>query len=296
MTRGKSKSTQDFEQAILDIVAERHPINVRGIAYGLFTLGYISSMHRNNTNKVSRVSKGMRERGELDWSKIVDDSRRVQQAALWINPSELIQASVDQYRRDYWQDQPTIVEVWAEKATVQGVLGPILDKYGVPFRVMKGFGSFTAIKNAAQASLRARNAGKEFHAIYLGDYDPSGMYMSEIDLPRRFRKYGGIGAIERIAVIEQDHNLPSFGADDKTTDTRYEWYADKFGQDCWELDAINPNDLRKRLSEQIEACLNLDTWDRAIEVEAAEIESMQDFHKTWQEMMSQSEEEANEPV
>lgn len=288
MPKGKAKKTILLEQEIVSIVEERHPITVRGVGYGLFVRGLIPDMGRNNTNKVSRVMTRMRERGALDWRKVVDDTRRVQQACTWDNPDESIECMVEGYRRDYWQDQPTIIEVWAEKATVQGVLGPVINEYGLPFRVMKGYGSFTSVKMAAQASLSARSQGKDFHVYYVGDWDPSGMQMSEIDLPRRFSEYGGRGEIQRIAVTEQDFDCPSFSAYDKTSDSRFEWFLPRHGDKCWELDAMNPNDLRERVSSYIEASLDLEKWERAIEVEAAEVESMRGFHERWQEIMEAS--------
>lgn len=286
--RGRSKATIELEAAIQEIVEERHPITVRGIAYALFVAGLIPSMERKNTNKISRVLTRMREDGDIDWRRIVDDSRKVQHYWGWDDPDEAITDTIQNYRRDYWQDQPTIVEVWAEKATVQGVLGPVIQEYGLPFRVMKGYGSFTAIKEAAQASCRARDQGKDFIALYLGDWDPSGLHMSLLDLPRRFYEYSGVGDIRRIAITEEDHGCPSFSVFDKTGDTRFDWFKNSFGSRCWELDAINPNDLRSRVEGQIVACLDLPMWERAIEVERAEINSMQEFFTEWQRIQSAS--------
>jgi hypothetical protein len=45
------------------------------------------------------------------------------------------------YRRDRWAQQPRRLEVWSEKGTVRGMLAPVLDKYGVTFRVMHGYSS-----------------------------------------------------------------------------------------------------------------------------------------------------------
>jgi len=146
--RGKAQKTLVLEAAIHEIVEERHPITVRGVCYALFVRGLIDSMVRTNTNKISRVLTRMREDGDIDWRKIVDDSRSVEHYWGWDDPNEAITNTISTYRRDYWQDQPTIVEVWAEKATVQGVLGPVIKEYGLPFRVMKGYGSFTAVKEA----------------------------------------------------------------------------------------------------------------------------------------------------
>ena len=42
------------------------------------------------------------------------------------------------------------VEVWSEKGTIRGVLKPVLDEYGVGFRVMHGFGSATEVYMASR--------------------------------------------------------------------------------------------------------------------------------------------------
>jgi hypothetical protein len=49
-------------------------------------------------------------------------------------------------------------------------------------------------------------------ALYIGDYDPSGMNMSEQDLPERIKEYGGNHIeLKRIALTaEQAQLLPSF--------------------------------------------------------------------------------------
>jgi hypothetical protein len=69
---------------------------------------------------------------------------------------------------------------------VRGVLAPVLDQYGVGFRVMHGFSGATPIYDIAQD-----DDDRLLIAFYVGDYDPSGMCMSEHDLPNRLEKYGG---------------------------------------------------------------------------------------------------------
>lgn len=286
-TRGKSASTQRLEIAILAIVAERAPITVRGVAYALFTLGLIDSMATNCTAKVSRVMTAMREEDKLDWTQIVDGSRAVDRVSTWSNPSEIINAAVRGYRRNHWQDQDSLVEVWSEKSTVAGVLAPVLNEFGVTFRVMKGFGSFTSVRQAAEDSLNVP-CHKNAVALYIGDYDPSGMFMSEMDLPDRLQRYGSKWEFARIAVLEADtYDLPAFDAATKSGDVRYRWFVENYGHQCWELDAINPTDLRNRVQEQIETRLNLSAWEHAKNIEAAEVESMKQFHKAWTERLDQ---------
>jgi hypothetical protein len=281
--RGKAPATLLLEQTILDIVEERAPITVRGICYALFVRKLIPSMEVNQTQRISRITTAMREDETLDWTKIVDDSRMVERAKTWDDPDSIIRIAVKNYRRDNWQDQPTIVEVWSEKGTVQGVLKPVLDELGVAFRVMKGFGSFTRVKEAAVDSNGDLARKQQTVALYVGDWDPSGMYMSEFDLPTRLARYGGQVQLKRIAILKADHaRLPHFGARTKAADARYRWFIGKYGRRCWELDAMDPNALRNRVRKAIESYIDRTSWNRAIEIEAVEVESMNDFHKAWQ--------------
>lgn len=282
--RGKAADTVRLEQAIINIVDERHPVTVRGVCYALFTKGLIPNMSVASTGRISRVMTDMRESNGLDWTRIVDGSRAVDRVNLWNDPDAIIRASVRCYRRDNWQDQPTLVEVWSEKSTVQGVLEPVLDELGVTFRVMKGFGSFTAVRQAAEDSLDLPD-GRDAVALYVGDWDPSGLYMSEVDLPRRLARYGSRWGFKRIAIVQQDlDGLPHFATASKTGDARLKWYLTNTTADpgrCWELDAMDPNDLRERVRTAIVDYLDKDTWDRALAIEAAERESMRVFHCQW---------------
>src|SRR5207247_2525357 len=113
------------------------------------------------------------------------------------------------YRRDFWAQQSARVEVWSEKGTVRGVLRPVLDEYGVGFRVMHGFSGATTLYDVAQD-----DDGRPLIALYVGDFDPSGMWMSERDLPGRLSKYGGDHvSVKRIAITLADTpGLPPFSA------------------------------------------------------------------------------------
>lgn len=283
-SRGRSKSTVALELAVHEIVRERAPITVRGVAYALFVRGLINSMAKNETARVSRVMTDMRERDDLDWTLIVDGSRTVDRANWWANPDAIINAAVCGYRRDYWQDQPIVIEVWSEKSTVHGILQPVLDEFGVTFRVVKGFGSFTSLRGAA-ADSESIPIDRDAVVLYLGDFDPSGLYMSEVDVPTRLARYGARWRFVRIAVLGDDTpSLPSFEVETKRSDPRHDWYVRRYGNKCWELDAMDPNDLRARVWQQIETRLDLPAWEHAKAIEAAEVESMRDFHATWRGM------------
>ncbi len=176
------------------------------------------------------------------------------------------------------------VQVWSEKGTVRGILMPILEEYGVEFSVMHGFGSATTIHDAAVLTATHESKYKS-QIIYVGDYDPSGLYMSEIDAPRRIDKYGGQAQMDRIAIMPNDGErlgLPSFPVYDKKKDPRYKWWTcEGKGKHCWEIDAMDPRMLRDRVEKTIRSHLDLEAWERCKTTEKVERESMTAFLGTY---------------
>jgi len=280
--RGKSQKSLALIEAAVRILREIQPASVRAVCYRLFTEGLIPSMAKNHTNAVGTQLVWARENHQLPWEWIVDETREAERIASWDNPETIIRAAIGQYRKDYWKGQPEWVEVWSEKGTVRGTLAPVLKKYGVTFRVMHGYGSATSLHSIAEESA---NSDKYLTIFYIGDWDPSGMNMSEIDIPGRMQRYDGDFTIERIALDAGDvgpgTKLPSFDAQSKVGDSRHRWFVDNYGARCWELDALSPVVLRQRVETAILGCLDQDAWDHSVDVEKAERESMSGFMDTW---------------
>ncbi|OGA72974.1 MAG: hypothetical protein A3G81_22520 [Betaproteobacteria bacterium RIFCSPLOWO2_12_FULL_65_14] len=285
--RGKAQKTLALIAAAARILEEIQPASIRAVCYRLFTEGLIKSMEKSNTNTVSRLLVGAREDGEIPWGWVVDETRVAESIATWENPTEIIEATVRDYRKNYWTDQPEWVEVWSEKGTIRGTLAPVLDKYGVTFRVMHGYGSATALNDIADQTKRS---DKLLTVLYVGDWDPSGLHMSEVDLPDRLNRYGADVNIFRVA-LDDEHvgpRLPSFEVESKSKDPRYAWYSKRYGRKCWELDALSPVILRDRIELEITSRLDREIWRRAIEVEAVERESMQSFLSKWPSISGQA--------
>ncbi|HMO48797.1 MAG TPA: hypothetical protein PKB14_22580 [Rubrivivax sp.] len=278
--RGKASATLKLIEACHGILAEIQPASVRAVCYRLFTMGLIPDMSKGSTNKVSTQLVWAREHGHIPWEWIVDETRAPERASQWSTPDEIINAAVRGYRMDYWQDQPLVVEVWSEKGTVRGTLAPVLDELGLTFRVMHGFASATTVNDIAGMSI---NTDKPVVALYVGDFDPSGMFMSEVDLPERIERYGGEVDLVRVALEKTDcYGLPSFDVSTKSGDKRHDWFVKEHGNTCWELDAMSPVSLRERVRAVVEELLDRDAWNHAIKIENAQIDSLQAFHKSWQ--------------
>ena len=167
---------------------------------------------------------------------------------------------------------------------------------------MHGFASATTVQEIAEQSL---TSPRPLVALYVGDWDPSGLYMSEHDLPERLGQYRArflaqapgdddivIGRfldaapeIARVALTEgdvADPGLPSFALETKRGDPRHGWYRESgFGPRCWELDALSPVILRERVEVAIVARLDRAAWDRYVEAERLEQESIATAVRAW---------------
>jgi hypothetical protein len=196
------------------------------------------------------------------------------------------------WRQDPWEYQDLRIEVWSEKDTVSGVLKPVLDRFAVPFRVNRGFTSATAAHDIA-ADTAADD--KPLLAFYVGDFHPSGLYMSEVDLPSRLKKYDADTRLElrRIALIEADLAALadlSFPASDKARDPRYRWFLRQTTRTrCWELDALDPNILRDRVATAILAEVHAEAWRRVATCDRAVQESLDAYMTRWSRTKSISE-------
>jgi hypothetical protein len=282
MPRGKTAESLALIDACVRILGEIEPASVRAVCYQLFIQGLLESMAKKCTNRISRQLVYAREQGLIPWQWIVDETREAERVNAWKNPAAFVRTVKRAYRRDHWAYQPVLVEVASEKGTVRGTLAPILEEYGVTFRVMHGYASATALHDLAE---EARSTAKPRIVLYLGDWDPSGLHMSQVDTPTRLTRYGG-GAIEwrRIALtpeLIQAYDLPGFDVETKKGDSRYRWFRASQGARAWELDALNPNILRVIVEEAVRSSINSDTWEQSRLVEQAETDSLQHILDRW---------------
>jgi hypothetical protein len=276
--RGMAQRSLDLIEAMYAAAKAAQPITGRGIGYKLFTAGLIDSMARNEMQRVYRLLKEAREQGEIPWSWVVDETRAIERVPTWDDPTEYARCVAQSYRRDFWNQQPHRVQVWSEKGTVRGVLGPVLNRYAVGFLPVHGFSSATAAHDIAED-----DDGRPLVILYVGDFDPSGLFMSEVDLPARFDRYNGDHiALKRIALTtKQLTGLPSFPATDKRKDPRFKWFRANHGSRCWELDAMDPRDLRTCVEKAIKKLIEPVAWKRCETINKAEQESLKTIIAKW---------------
>lgn len=217
--RGKSAKSIGLINAAIHILEQIQPASLRAICYQLFIRKQIASMSKRDVDAVGTQLVWAREHRHIPWEWIVDETRAVERIATWETPQHIIQTAVKQYRKNYHTTQPYRIQIASEKGTIRGVIKPVLDKYGIDLRVMRGFGSATTVHDIAEFSTESE---KPLVLIYIGDWDPSGLYMSERDLPERIDRYGGQVEIVRVALEKSDvgrgTTLPFFPLEAKSKD------------------------------------------------------------------------------
>jgi hypothetical protein len=291
MGRGKAQHNRKLIESAYRILEEIQPATVRAVCYRLFAAGEIDSMSKNNTNRVSTQLVYAREERIIPWDWIVDESRKPERPGTWSSVEDFAETARRSFRRDYWQTQQCAIEIWSEKGTVRGTLAPVLQSYGVTFQVFHGYGSATTVRNAA---LDSCEYDRPFKVFYVGDWDPSGLHMSEVDLPGRLGRYEGRVELKRIALTEQDigPSLPSFNVDSKQKDSRWKWYGKHsvslYGPLCWELDALNPVALRERVEAAILNEIHPEAWQRCRLVEQAEQDTLKSYLHQWEAICRQA--------
>lgn len=202
--------------------------------------------------KLGDLISDARMAGLIDWLSIVDRSRSSYANQHWDRPSHAVATAASAYAIDKWANQPHYVEVWVEKEALEDVLSWACSPLDVRYFACKGYTSQSAMWEAAQRLLGKHGAGKEVHIIHLGDHDPSGLDMSRDIFDRLSLFVGSKVHVRRIALNMaqvQRYNPPPNPA--KTTDSRFADYQSKYGDESWELDALEPRLLVNLITKAV---------------------------------------------
>lgn len=103
---------------------------------------------------------------------------------------------------------------------------------------------------AAQRFIR-RDDREQRIIIHLGDHDPSGIDMTR-DIQERLEMFGADVMVKRVALTMEQidfYTPPPNPA--KLTDSRCWGYIQKFGNESWELDALEPKVITDLITEQV---------------------------------------------
>lgn len=272
-----------------EYAAQGFDLTLRQLYYQFVARGIIANKDKEY-KKLGGIVSDARLAGLIDWDYIVDRTRNMRQNGHWSSPQSIIESCARAYQTDKWDPQPNYVEVWIEKDALVGVIQGVCSQEDVPYFSCRGYTSQSEMWSAAMRLVNRQGEGRECHIIHLGDHDPSGIDMTR-DIQDRLRLFcAGHSAswhltVHRIALnmdqVEQ-YNPPPNPA--KVTDSRSGPYIERYGDESWELDALEPSVLVDLIRDKINDLRDPDIWDAACDVEAKQRESLDAVYRRWTEV------------
>lgn len=262
---GTLESIEAANEIVREYRAQGYRLTLRQLYYQHVARGLIDNTERNYKKMGDTISKA-RLAGLIDWDAIEDRTRSLRGLSHWNSPAEIIKSAHYSFRIDKWASQPNRVEVWIEKDALVGVIEAVCQEADVDFFACRGYVSQSEMFTAGQRIARYIRDGHQVHILHLGDHDPSGMDMTR-DIRDRLEMFvARMGAdINRLALnwdqIEQ-YNPPPNPA--KATDSRFDGYAEEYGLESWELDALEPAVISQLISDNIQRLRDPALWAMAV--------------------------------
>lgn len=250
-------------QILEEYAAAGYDLTLRQLYYQFVAKALIPNESKQYDRLGSIISAGRRA-GLIDWSHIVDRTRFIRRPPAWSDVPSIVQAVAEQFDIDWWKNQPYRPEVWIEKDALVGVLEVACDLWHVPYFSCRGYVSDSEIWSAAQRFRETKRNNQTPLVFHLGDHDPSGIDMTR-DIADRLALFSGIEVeVRRLALTMaqvEEHEPPPNPA--KVTDSRYQSYADEYGEESWELDALDPDTLAALIEDNIEPIIKMRRWQDA---------------------------------
>lgn len=229
-----------------------------------------------NYKRLAEILNLGRLRGLIDWDAIEDRTRNMLSVQHWNTPQDAMKWIADQYRKQKWDNQKVRVEVWIEKDALLGIFEDVCNRHDVdlPFFSCRGYNSQSEMWNSSQRILYYEQKKIRTVILQFSDHDPSGIDMTN-DIKKRLKLFGCHVAVRRLALtIKQVRRFKLPPNPAKETDCRFEAYAKKFGNESWELDALEPSVLAALVTNAVKALRNKAQWDRDAKKEVGEIKKL----------------------
>ena len=266
---------------IADYQAQGYRLTLRQLYYQFVARDLIPNTMRSYKRLGSIINDG-RLAGLIDWTAIEDRTRHVEAPSHWDSPSNIIDSCAYSYRIDKWADQEYRPEVWIEKEALAGVIERVCTKLDIAYLSCRGYTSQSEMWSSGGRLGRMATKGQTPVILHFGDHDPSGLDMTR-DIVDRMRMFMGGVRLERLALNMdqvQTYDPPPNPA--KVTDSRYEAYVAEFGDESWELDALEPAVLAELVENAVLGLRDDDKWAAKVEREADERRQLDAVAGNWQ--------------
>lgn len=264
---------------ILDELAEYKPLTLRQIYYQMVGKGFIENKV-SEYGMLSNLLKWARIDGYVSWEDMEDRTRGFFNGTGFENKDEFVRRQMKYflsgYKRNCLKSQQNYIEIWFEKDALSTIFKRVALPYCVSCVVCKGFSSVSFLNNLRRR-LTSQN-DKVFKILYFGDFDPSGVEMLNAMKTTLEDELGIVGIeFKRISLLLNDihkYQLPHDPSALKHTDTRARKHVEIYGELAVELDALSPAVLEQKITDAIESEIDIDLFNKEVEIHNTEIESL----------------------
>lgn len=266
-----------FQDATLEIVRgantiieeyqeQGYALTLRQLFYQFVARGLLANTQKSYS-RLGGIINDARLAGLVDWEAIEDRTRELKRLSTWSRPADIARAAVESYRENKWAHQPNVVEVWIEKEALAGVFQRVCEELEVPYFACRGYTSQSEMWGAAQRLIGSERRGQKTVILHFGDHDPSGMDMTR-DIRGRLELFGCSTEVERLALnMDQVEGYGPPPNPAKMTDSRFEGYEREFGEESWELDALEPSVLSELVRERVLELRDGRVWEESMEAQ-----------------------------
>lgn len=278
-SKGSLVAIENANKIIAEYQAQGYSLTLRQVYYQFVARGLIPNNMKSYKNLGSVINDG-RLAGLIDWDAIEDRTRNLQGYNYIETVADALRAAERSLIVDKWADQDVHVEVWVEKEALVGVVGGICSRLEVDYLACRGYVSQSEQYNAGQRFQGRVSDGKKVIILHLGDHDPSGIDMTR-DNQERLNLFTQNEVEVRRLALNMDqvraYNPPPNPA--KLTDSRVGGYIKRFGNQSWELDALEPSFIEQLIRENVEELRDMEKWDAAEARQADKRELIADMRR-----------------
>ena len=203
---------EQLNRQLIELLHQDNPRSIRHCFYRMTDprLPVYVPKAKKGSDLVERQLKKLRRAGRVPYRYIVDTTRMGYHVETYGDAEEYLRDVAGLYRGHLWAESDVHVEVWCEAAGFAGVIAGTCRELAVSLYPCRGFPSITLGYEAA----REINAGNASRAVvlYMGDYDPSGVLISDT-VERELKRHLRVPLeMRRLAVNEEqvaEYNLPT---------------------------------------------------------------------------------------
>ncbi|MGH2611812.1 MAG: hypothetical protein ACRDFB_02040 [Rhabdochlamydiaceae bacterium] len=279
---------KEYVRATNEIIAQYDILlTVRQIFYRLISNGFIQNTI-NSYKLFDRMITRGRERDDIDPTGIIDRARQTIGGDYgYASVQDFVRTKIaeledtEQYTRRAWDDQPQYVEVWVEKDALATLFSSVADGYRVLTYPSRGYSSFTKVYEAINNRF-SMYRDRPITILHFSDHDPSGLNMTD-DIQSRLYRYGSHAKVKRMALTYAQ--VRQFGLEPmptKMSDSRWREYSLQYGNQCWELDALPPNELQNIIRDSIKGYIDASRWNKTFKEIERERRLLQKRYKSKQ--------------